>query len=189
MKKKMFVSLFLLLGASVFFLANNAKEDVPIKEKQVEASLGTKKTRIHRMKNDESILFLVARAVDGDTIELENGEKVRYIGVDTPETKHPKKAVQCFGKEAHEKNKELVEGKYIRLERDVSEWDKYGRLLRYVYVVDTDSNEEIFVNAELVSKGYAHASTLPPDVKFQEIFLDGKNYARENKLGLWGGCP
>lgn len=140
------------------------------------------------MKSDESMLYVVARAIDGDTIELESGEKVRYIGIDTPETKHPKKAVQCFGKEAHEKNKELVEGKYVRLERDVSERDKYGRLLRYVYVVNTDSNEEIFVNAELVSKGYAHASTFPPDVKFQEIFLDGQDFAREHKLGLWGGC-
>jgi len=188
MKKKLLVSLILLLGASVFFLANNSKE-AGIKEKPVKTSLRAKKTRTYQMKSDESILYLVARAIDGDTIELENGEKVRYIGIDTPETKHPNKAVQCFGKEAHEKNKELVEGKYIRLQRDVSERDKYGRILRYVYVVDTDSNEEIFVNAELVSKGYAHASTFPPDVKFQEIFLDGQNYAREHKLGLWGGCP
>ena len=189
MKKKLLVSLILLLGALMFFLANNAKEEVVKKEKQAKVTNSAKKTRIHQVRIDESKLYLVARAIDGDTIELENGEKVRYIGVDTPETKHPKKAVQCFGKEAHEKNKELVEGKYVRLERDVSEHDKYGRLLRYVYVVNTDSNEEVFVNAELVSEGYAHASTFPPDVKFQEIFLDGQNFAREHKLGLWGGCP
>lgn len=189
MKKKLLVSLILLLGALMFFLANNVKEEVVKKEKQAKVTNSVKKKRIHQVRIDESKLYLVARAIDGDTIELENGENVRYIGVDTPETKHPKKAVQCFGKEAHEKNKELVEGKYVRLERDVSDRDKYGRLLRYVYVMNADNNEEIFVNAELVSKGYAHASTFPPDVKFQEIFLDGQIFAREHKLGLWGGCP
>ncbi len=188
MKKKLLVSLFLLFSASIFFFANNTKKETTIKERPIAASHRVKKTRTYQVKSDESMLYVVARAIDGDTIELESGEKVRYIGIDTPETKHPKKAVQCFGKEAHEKNKELVEGKYVRLERDVSERDKYGRLLRYVYVVNTDSNEEIFVNAELVSKGYAHASTFPPDVKFQEIFLDGQDFAREHKLGLWGGC-
>ncbi len=189
MKKKLIVSLILLIVASIFFLANNDKKETAIKEKPAKTSLRAKKIRMYQVKSDESILYLVARAIDGDTIELENGEKVRYIGIDTPETKHPNKAVQCFGREAFEKNKELVEGKYIRLQRDVSERDKYGRLLRYVYVVDIDSNEEMFINAELVSKGYAHALTYPPDVKFQEIFLDGQNYAREHKLGLWGGCP
>ena len=71
----------------------------------------------------------VQRAIDGDTIELANGEKVRYIGIDTPETKHPEKGVEYYGQEAYLANKNLVEGKEVRLEFDVQERDKYGRLL------------------------------------------------------------
>jgi len=76
----------------------------------------------------------VIKVVDGDTIKLEDGRAVRYIGIDTPETVHPSKPVQCYGKEASDKNRELVEGKEIELEKDVSEVDKYGRLLRYIWI-------------------------------------------------------
>ena len=127
--------------------------------------------------------FLVIRVIDGDTIELENGQRVRYIGIDTPETVDPRKAVQCFGVEATHRNKQLVEGKRVRLEKDVSKTDKYGRLLRYVYVGD------VFVNQELVERGYAHASTYPPDVKFQSQFTEAEQRARDTKRGLWGACP
>lgn len=126
---------------------------------------------------------LVRRVVDGDTIELETGEVVRYIGIDTPETVHPSKAVQCFGKEASTKNKSLVEGKRVRLEKDVSNTDKYGRLLRYVYIGDT------FVNDFLVRQGYAYASSYPPDVKYQSQFRQAEQEARTNKRGLWASCP
>jgi micrococcal nuclease len=91
----------------------------------------------------------VIRVIDGDTIELEGGVKVRYIGIDTPETVHPSKPVQFMGKEASAFNRQLVEGKDVRLEYDVQRTDKYGRTLAYVYVGDT------FVNAELVKQGYA----------------------------------
>lgn len=126
--------------------------------------------------------FMVSRVIDGDTIELQNGEKVRYIGIDTPETLDPRKPVQCFGKESSAKNKELVEGKEVRLVKDVSERDKYGRLLRYVYVGD------VFINEKLVAEGYAHAFTYPPDVAYGQLFIEKERVARENKLGLWGGC-
>src|SRR3989338_2673862 len=79
---------------------------------------------------------VVARVIDGDTIELETSEKVRYIGVDAPETVHPKKSAQCFGREASKRNTDLAEGKLERLVKDVSETDRYGRLLRYVYLLD-----------------------------------------------------
>lgn len=124
----------------------------------------------------------VTRVIDGDTIEITGGIKVRYIGINTPETVAPRKAVECFGKAASDKNKELVLGKEVRLEKDVSETDKYGRLLRYVYVGD------IFVNDTLVKDGYARSSTYPPDVKYQDMFLQSEKYARENNLGLWGEC-
>jgi micrococcal nuclease len=127
----------------------------------------------------------VIRVIDGDTIEV-NVEgaihKVRYIGIDTPETVHPSEPVECFGKEASDKNSELVEGKIVRLEKDVSETDIYGRLLRYVWVGD------IFVNDYLVRQGYAYAYTYPPDVKYAEQFAAAQIEARENNRGLWAIC-
>lgn len=130
------------------------------------------------------------RVIDGDTIEIEGNIKLRYIGIDTPETKHPTKGVQCFGKEASNKNKELVEGKMIRMEKDISETDRYGRLLRYVWLVDDSatSSAGLFVNDYLVREGYAHASTFPPDVAYSEQFVEAQREARENNRGLWNKC-
>lgn len=121
----------------------------------------------------------VVYVIDGDTIEIEGGKRVRYIGIDTPETVDPRKPVQCFGKEASDKNKELVSGKGVRLEKDVSETDKYGRLLRYVYIENT------FVNDYLVRQGYAYASSYPPDVKYQNQFTQAQTEAKSSKKGLW----
>lgn len=128
-------------------------------------------------------LFVVKRAIDGDTIKLTTGETVRYIGVDTPESVHPTKKVQCFGKEAAAYNKELVVGRKVRLQKDVSNTDRYGRLLRYVYLSDGT-----FVNLKLVQEGYAQAATFPPDVKYSKKFVEAAGVAREGKLGLWGKC-
>jgi micrococcal nuclease len=125
---------------------------------------------------------LVTRVIDGDTIEIEGGTTVRYIGIDTPETSHPTKGVQCFGREATNKNKELVEGKRVRLEKDVSETDKFGRLLRYVYLDDE------FINERLVREGFAHSSAFPPDVKYQDLFVSAQEIARSNNAGLWNAC-
>ena len=125
---------------------------------------------------------MVARVIDGDTIEIEGGERVRYIGMDTPETVDPKKPVQCFGKEASEENRSLVEGKTVRLEKDTSDRDQYGRLLRYVYVGDT------FVNLQLVSLGFARADAFPPDTKYQNRITTAKDAARSAGLGLWKTC-
>jgi len=125
----------------------------------------------------------VVRVVDGDTIRVSLGGKevtVRYIGIDTPETVDPRRPVQPFGKEASERNKNLVEGKSVRLEKDVSETDRFGRLLRYVYVNDD------MVNATLVREGFAHAVSFPPDVKYQDLFRQLEREAREAKRGLWG---
>jgi len=129
----------------------------------------------------------VTKVVDGDTIEISTGEKVRYIGVDTPETRHPAKGVECFGKEASGKNRELVLGKDIRLEKDVSDKDKYGRLLRYIYL----NSDNLFVNDFLARNGFAHTATFPPDVKFSKQFVEAEREARENHRGLWapGVCP
>jgi len=130
----------------------------------------------------EENTYLVVKVIDGDTIEIEGGQRLRYIGIDTPETVDPRKPVQCFGKEASDKNKELVEGKRVKLEKDVSDTDKYDRLLRYVWVGN------IFVNDYLVRQGYAYAYTYPPDVKYSGQFVQAQKEAEENNRGLWMGC-
>jgi len=158
----------LIIGTTLgFFLSQTAKlnDKVP-GENQSTSKVISEKTSLQSpssallSENRQSVK--VIRIIDGDTIEIEGSQKVRYIGIDTPETVHPEKAVQCFGQEATSKNKELVEGKTIELEKDISEIDKYGRLLRYVFVNQT------FVNDYLVREGYAHASSYPPDVKYQD---------------------
>jgi endonuclease YncB( thermonuclease family) len=124
----------------------------------------------------------VIEVVDGDTIKvLLDGAAytVRYIGIDTPETVHPEIGVEWMGPEASAANEELVAGKTVRLERDVSETDRYGRLLRYVYVGD------LFVNQELVRLGYAQVSTYPPDTKYVDLFTAAQREAREAGRGLW----
>lgn len=125
---------------------------------------------------------LVVRVVDGDTIHVRIGdrtEKVRYIGVNTPETHHPKRGVEAGGREAHDVNRQLVTGKRVRLELDVQERDRYGRLLAYVWVGD------VMVNAELVTRGYAQVMTVPPNVRYQSLFLARERDARESGRGLW----
>ncbi|MDO8622494.1 MAG: thermonuclease family protein [bacterium] len=126
---------------------------------------------------------LVAQVVDGDTIVLEGGETVRYIGIDTPETVDPRRGVQCFGPEASKANKALVEGKRVRLVADVEDRDKYHRMLRYVYLPDGT-----FVNLELARQGFAPAYTYPPNNAHVEEFRLAAREAREAKRGLWAGC-
>ena len=118
----------------------------------------------------------VVEVIDGDTIVIEGGYLVRYIGIDTPEV-YPK--AEAFGKEAWQANRTLVEGKQVRLEQDVSQTDRYGRLLRYVYVGD------IFVNAELVRQGLAQAQAYPPDTKYQDYLEQMEEEAREAGRGIW----
>lgn len=123
---------------------------------------------------------------DGDTIEVDfgfgNKKTVRYIGIDTPESVDPRRSVECFGKEASDINRSLVENQIVQLEKDISETDKYGRLLRYVYLGD------IFVNKYLVEEGFANSSAYPPDIKYQEDLDAAEDDARYNDKGLWGTC-
>jgi len=136
--------------------------------------------------NKNIVLARVTEVVDGDTIKVDLGngniKTVRYIGIDTPETVDPRKPVQCFGKEASNKNKEIVGNNTVGLEKDVSETDKYGRLLRYVYAGD------LLVNQQLVTEGYAISSSYPPDIKYQDKFRQAEQQARNTNKGLWGAC-
>jgi micrococcal nuclease len=133
----------------------------------------------------------VVRVVDGDTLVVEiegREERLRYIGIDTPETVKENSPVECFGKEASAENKRLVEGQNVEFERDVSERDRYDRLLRYVYVTDPATGERLFVNYELVARGFANARTFPPDVRHEAEFRAAEREAREAGRGLWGTC-
>ena len=129
----------------------------------------------------------MVKVVDGDTIAVQLGatrEKVRYIGVDTPETKDPRRPVQCYGQKAADFNARLVDGELVRLVRDVEERDRYGRLLAYVYRV----RDELFVNAELARLGYAQPLSIAPDVRHADRFARLAREAREAGRGLWSAC-
>jgi len=118
----------------------------------------------------------VTRVIDGDTIIIGTGQRVRYIGIDTPET-HPEQ--EAYGMEAWQANRKLVAGKKVRLEKDVSDTDRYGRLLRYVYV------DETLVNAELARLGLAEAKAYPPDTKYQDLLEQMEEEARQAGRGMW----
>ena len=130
---------------------------------------------------------VVTRVVDGDTIEISSGKTVRFIGIDTPETVDPRRSVGCFGKEASNKTKDLLSGRQIILQKDVSETDKYRRLLRYIFLPLPDGRI-LFVNDYMVREGYAKALTYPPDVKYNEQFRQAEREAREGNRGLWERC-
>ena len=123
--------------------------------------------------------LLVMKVVDGDTLKLSDGRTVRLIGVDTPETVHPTKPVQYFGKEASAFTKRLAEGKTVTLEYDQQKIDKYGRTLAYVYLPDGR-----LLNAEIIKQGYGFAYTRFP-FKYMEEFRSYEREALEASKGLW----
>jgi len=118
-------------------------------------------------------LYAVSEVIDGDTIILSNEDRVRFLGINTPENG------RYFYMESRDVLEMMVLGKDVTLERDVSDCDIYGRKLRYVFL------EDIFVNLEMVKRGFANIYTYPPDVKYAREFLMAERYARENNLGLW----
>jgi micrococcal nuclease len=137
----------------------------------------------------------VKRVVDGDTLVLENGDKVRLIGIDTPEmhesdkldrdskrSGEDRRTIQELGKRSFLFVKDLIEGKQVSLEFDLERRDRYGRLLAYVFLKDKN---QTFVNAEIVRAGYASLMTFPPNVKYADLFLKLYQEARENRRGLW----
>jgi micrococcal nuclease len=126
------------------------------------------------------------RVVDGDTLELRDGARVRLIGIDTPETVHPDFGDECYGAQASRFTERLLRpGDALRLVFDVERFDRYGRLLAYVY----RAADDVFVNARIVSRGYAYVETIPPNVAHAERFRRLARKARERELGLWSACP
>ncbi|MGB8954444.1 MAG: thermonuclease family protein [Tumebacillaceae bacterium] len=131
---------------------------------------------------------VVAKVVDGDTIELDNGEKVRLIGVNTPETVASNTPVQPYGQEASAFTKSHLEGKKVLIQTDLEEKDQYGRTLAYVFIEEPKSQEDIqkyMFNATLLRDGYAQLMTIQPNVKYQDTFVGLQRVARESNKGLW----
>ncbi len=129
---------------------------------------------------------IVTRVIDGDTIEVSIAGaiyKVRYTGIDTPELDDTEARLCTLAQEATRYNRQTVETKTVRLEKDVSDTDEYGRLLRYVYV------DDIFVNAELVKLGYAEVTDYPLDIKYRDLLLQLQGEAKEAGRGLWAPVP
>lgn len=137
--------------------------------------------------------FYVQRVVDGDTLKLSGGQRVRLIGVDTPEVHYSDKlvrdarksrkdikAIQSLGRKASEFTNNLCMGKKVRLEFDVEKRDRYKRLLAYVYLEDGT-----FVNARILEEGFGQVMTIPPNVKYSEYFLKLQREARARNKGLW----
>jgi micrococcal nuclease len=171
----------ILIGVSIFI---NKKETVQV----ISSPIPSQSLLPVSTPSGQITYAKVTRVIDGDTIVIsaqggsasggDAEQKVRYIGMNTPEME----TSECFATEASEINKNLVLGKEVELVKDVSETDKYGRLLRFVYVGN------IFVDDYLIKFGYAKIMTVPPDVEYESQFLESENYAKENGLGLWSKC-
>jgi micrococcal nuclease len=131
----------------------------------------------------------VIASVDGDTIDVRIGgtdERVRLLGIDTPESVDPRRPVECFGREASQRTAQLIPpGTHVRLERDVEARDKYGRLLAHVYRVDDGT----YVNRTLLEEGFATTLTIKPNVAHTDELATAARTARDAKRGLWGACP
>ncbi len=130
-------------------------------------------------KPGQSYFAQVSRVIDGDTFVIESGQRVRLIGMDCPETQHPRKGKEPLGEEATIFTRKLIDEKIVRLEMDVGLYDRYKRLLAYVYV------DDIFINDVLLKVGLARVTTFPPNVKYVEQFMESQEKAKEQKLGIW----
>ena len=136
---------------------------------------------------DGHVHATVKEVIDGDTVKVSLGGRtvtVRLIGVNTPETKHPRKPVECWGPEASRHTHDILpSGTDVWLERDAETLDRYGRMLAYLH---TDAG--LFVNLDLVSGGWAEPYPFPPNTTFRAEFARAAAAAREQSLGLWGAC-
>ncbi len=163
----------------------STQEPLPVKAPVTQPSSTPPQPKTTTASTSTYTYYSVTDVVDGDTIKVSmNGTvtTLRLIGMDTPETVDPRKPVQCFGKEASNKAKELLSGKKVRLETDASQGtlDKYGRTLAYVY-----RDDGLFYNKLMIEQGYAHEYTYSTSYKYQSEFKAAQKSAQTNLLGLW----
>lgn len=180
------VSILILFGAATGFFSLSNKEIAQVIETAQESTIEISQSPVPESVDEE--FYTVTQVVDGDTLKVKRGAEptitIRLIGIDTPETVDPRKPVQCFGKEASEKTKELLLKKRVTLESDESQgnFDKYQRALRYVYLED-----DTFFNKWMVEEGYAHEYTYDNNpYTYQKEFRESQKMAQEQGRGLWG---
>jgi len=177
-------------------VGNLVKEESAVDAEDVENDVSNNEVITQALPNNSTAIstlsaepqyayYKVTAVVDGDTIKIDmngNAETLRLIGIDTPETVDPRKSVQCFGKEASSKAKELLSDQSVRIEKDSTQGDrdKYDRLLAYIWREDG-----LFYNEYMVKQGYAHEYTYDSPYKYQAQFKADEVYARQNQLGLW----
>lgn len=165
-------------------LATNIAAPAPPKTTVVASAAPVEQTNPTGLQS--GVAVEVSRVIDGDTIEVNVSGRiytVRYIGIDSPETVNPRTPIQCFGPEASQKNTELVAGKTVYLERDIIDTDRYGRLLRYVWL-----ENQVLVNETLVIEGFAKADAHPDYTKHTERLSAAQDQARKLRNGMWGQC-
>lgn len=170
-------------------------EDYSVKEEPTTEVVPEPEPETVPMQSSSFVKATVTRVVDGDTMDVryEDGsnQRIRFIGVNTPETKHPTKGVEFYGQEASEYTKNSLSNKEVYLQKDVSDTDQYGRGLRYIWleVPSDESNEQEIrskmFNAILVLNGYANVMTYPPDVKYADYFKAFQAEAKASNTGLW----
>jgi micrococcal nuclease len=137
----------------------------------------------------KSEIVTVNRVIDGDTVVLADGRTIRYLDIDTPETKKPNTPVMCYGPEASEYNKFLVEGKQVIIVPDKEKTDQYGRELRFIFLMGKNTDKiEQSINADLVLKGFARNRSYSPNTTFEKQFSDFNYKAQKDNLGVWN-CP
>ena len=181
----MVILTFVALITSYFLSPSDQNIYVPTFEAEIKRAI-TKLTPSPTIVNTDSAIVTVTRVIDGDTVELNNGEKLRYIGIDAPEKQNPK---ECFSGESVQANKDLVLNKQVRLVKDKTNRDRYGRLLRYVYVQPQASGAaELFVNDYLVRNGFAFSKGYRPDVAMQTALDSAQREASASGRGLWTSC-
>ena len=192
MNRKILIGLVII--ASLLGLA--IRRALPIRMRNVEpvaqsAAVEKAQNTAPAISQDSETFYPVTKVVDGDTIAVEMKgkiETIRLIGLDTPETVDPRKPVQCFGKQASDKAKELLSGKNVRIETDPSQGDldKYGRLLAYVFMEDLPAQAGgTLFNQLMIAEGFGYEYTYNLPYKYQKEFKDAEKTARENKRGLW----
>ena len=137
---------------------------------------------------ENEVLITILKVVDGDTVDIDiNGhtERLRLIGVNTPETKHPTKPIECFGPEASAYMTQLLpKGTTVRIERDVEARDRYGRMLLYLYL----GSDDLFINLELVARGYGTPMSIEPNTFHRNDFVRAAAQAEAANVGLWKAC-
>lgn len=168
-------------------LVTTTTTDFMTTEEFVESNKTNNQTSSQQNNNSNTnyTYYSVSNVVDGDTVKINMDGQIttlRLIGMDTPEIVDPRKSVQCFGKEASNKAKELLVGKKVRIEKDSTqgEVDKYGRTLAYVHL-----ESGLFFNKYMIEQGYAHEYTYDTSYKYQSEFKTAQKNAQSNKLGLW----